>query len=243
MTESHLTLVKRYDYERYLTTLFTPVNARPFLWALYAFNLEIAKTREVTTQSMIGLIRLQWWRDAIKRLFQGKADKHDVIMALDDGLKTGIEWNENDFQILIDARERDVYDDIMLEDEFWNYCLMTSAPLLRLAMKATHETEDDTSVESIAQSYAAVGLLRASSLHRAQGKNFLPDISIEKIAAAIEQKLVVKPQAKTPLLFYHVIQINLKKLKRAEFNTADMRFIRSDPLLALKLAVKMWFCT
>lgn len=235
MTDTCLTEVKRHDYERYLTTLFAPVSVRPFLWALYAFNLEIAKTREVTSQATVGLIRLQWWRDAVKRLFEGKADKHDVIQGLDKALKAGIEWHEIDFQILIEERERDVYDEAFTEADFWNYCEMTCAPLLRLAMKACHEVEDDILTEHIAQAYAAVGLLRASSIHKAQGKNFLPEISFEKLAVQIEEKLQVKPKAKTVCLYYALTCIHLKKLKKVGFDAANPAFVRPDPLLPFKL--------
>ena len=45
-----------------------PVRAgRPaaHLFALYAFNLEIARVREPVSEPMPGEIRLQWWRDAL----------------------------------------------------------------------------------------------------------------------------------------------------------------------------------
>ena len=39
--------VRRHDHDRYLTALFLPANRRSAALALYAFNLEIARTREI----------------------------------------------------------------------------------------------------------------------------------------------------------------------------------------------------
>ena len=49
-------LVQRHDPDRYLLSLFAPARHRAALWALYAFNHEIAKTREVVTETTMGLI-------------------------------------------------------------------------------------------------------------------------------------------------------------------------------------------
>ena len=57
--------VRRHDRARYLSSLFAPDERREDLFALYAFNLEVAKTAEVVSEPMLGQIRLQWWREAI----------------------------------------------------------------------------------------------------------------------------------------------------------------------------------
>lgn len=235
MTDTCLQAVQRYDYERYLTTLFAPPRCRPALWALYAFNLEIAKTREVTTQATVGLIRLQWWRDAIQRMFDGKTDKHDVIQRLDTALRNGVEWHIIDFQILLEGRERDLYDDPMTESDFWEYCLETSAPLLRLALKACGEADDDAVIEHTAQAYAAVGLLRASSVHAAQGRQIVPSTDIKELAARIENKLSVRPRSKTISLYRRLTRIHLRALARVGYDPTAARFVQQDLLLPFKL--------
>ena len=47
------------DRDRFLMTLFAPSEHREALFALYAFNIEISKTREVVSEAMLGAIRLQ----------------------------------------------------------------------------------------------------------------------------------------------------------------------------------------
>lgn len=228
MAQTVLALVQQYDYERYLTTLFMKTRMRPALWALYAFNVEIAKTREVTTQATIGLIRLQWWRDAVTRLFEGKADAHEVLQALDQALKSGCMWQEADFQALIEARERDLYDEAFSEEDFWNYCRDTSVPLVRLTLRSVGEVEQEAIMANIAQAYAAMGLLRI--------QRFVPEgLSPQQIVATIEKKIKEKPKTKTVSLYYRLVKIHLKKLKKAQYDVKAPSFAQSDPLLAFRL--------
>ncbi len=76
-------LVRRHDPDRFLLTLFAPASMRESLFALYAFNYEIAKTRETVTETQLGLIRLQWWRDAISAIYdRGDVAAHHVLTPL-----------------------------------------------------------------------------------------------------------------------------------------------------------------
>ena len=73
-------LVRQQDPDRFLLSLFVPAKVRPALWALYAFNYEIAKTREVVSETATGLIRLTWWREAIDEIYQGRpVRQHQVV--------------------------------------------------------------------------------------------------------------------------------------------------------------------
>ena len=65
------------DNDRFLTALFAAAAEREALFALYAFNIEIAKTRETVSEPLIGQMRLQWWRDAIDEIFgDGPVRRH-----------------------------------------------------------------------------------------------------------------------------------------------------------------------
>src|SRR6266566_680683 len=52
-------LVRAADKDRFLSTLFAPAEHRNALLSLYAFNLEIARVREVAQEALAGEIRLQ----------------------------------------------------------------------------------------------------------------------------------------------------------------------------------------
>ncbi|MGH6943806.1 MAG: squalene/phytoene synthase family protein, partial [Geminicoccaceae bacterium] len=61
------------DPGRYLATLLAPAEAREALFALYAFDHEIAKVRHTVSEPMAGLIRLQWWRERLQGIADGEA--------------------------------------------------------------------------------------------------------------------------------------------------------------------------
>jgi NADH dehydrogenase [ubiquinone] 1 alpha subcomplex assembly factor 6 len=74
--------VREHDPDRYLATLFAPPAAREALFALYAFDHEIAKVRQVVREPMAGLVRFQWWRDALDGIAAGEPTAQPVVAAL-----------------------------------------------------------------------------------------------------------------------------------------------------------------
>jgi len=79
LTES---LVRNHDYERYLAALFAPEAVRTDLFAIYAFNFEIAKIAESVRNPAAGQIRFQWWRDAIDEIYSGARSRTEGMNRL-----------------------------------------------------------------------------------------------------------------------------------------------------------------
>src|SRR5215469_407438 len=76
-------LVRQHDHDRFQTALFAPSAQREALFALYAFNYEIARVRETVREPMLGRIRLQWWREVIAAACEGGAERqHEVVVPL-----------------------------------------------------------------------------------------------------------------------------------------------------------------
>jgi phytoene synthase len=75
-------LVREHDKDRFLATLFAPAEQRRYLLALYAFALEVARVKYLVHDPMAGMIRLQWWHDAISGSRDGEAAAHPVASAL-----------------------------------------------------------------------------------------------------------------------------------------------------------------
>lgn len=74
--------VRNFDSDRFVTALFAPTPRRADLLALYAFNLELARSRELVSEPALGRIRLQWWRDAIAECYEGVPRRHQVVQPL-----------------------------------------------------------------------------------------------------------------------------------------------------------------
>jgi phytoene synthase len=75
-------LVRERDYDRFLSDLFAPADVRPHLFALHAFESEIAHVADIAREPMAGEIRYQWWRDVIAGERSGEAAANPVAAAL-----------------------------------------------------------------------------------------------------------------------------------------------------------------
>ncbi|HLY46469.1 MAG TPA: phytoene/squalene synthase family protein [Stellaceae bacterium] len=181
-------LLRRHDRDRYQTALFAPAERREALFALYAFNYEIARVRESVTETMLGQIRLQWWREVVEAAYAGDASRpHEVAAPLSAAIRE-FGLSRAPFERLIDARERDLDDAppatmAALED----YAEATSASLICLALEIlgvrdAAATEDahpagdttETAAVHIGIAYALTGLLRAMPFHARAGRSYIP---------------------------------------------------------------------
>jgi phytoene synthase len=168
--------VRRYDRGRFLTALFAPAARREDLFALYAFNLEIAKIRETVTEPMLGRIRLQWWREAIAEFGQGAARKHAVAEPLAEAVRRHA-LPVVTLLRLIDGREHDIEPDppadlAALED----YAAQTAAGLVELAL-AVLDSGQPAAIEAarhVGIAHGLAGLLLAVPFRAAYGRVDLP---------------------------------------------------------------------
>jgi len=189
--------VRRYDNDRYLTALFAPFDRREALFALAAFNLEIAKIREVVTEPMLGQMRLQWWREAIDEIAAGGVRKHEVVEPLAAAARH-FDLPMRDLLPLIDARAFDLEDRAPLDlAELEAYAEATSAPLNRLALRVlgvSGEAADETS-RALGKAVALTGLLRAVPFHARQRRVYLPTVVVEAVAVEMGELFELRPHA------------------------------------------------
>lgn len=168
--------IRRLDRDRYLTALFAPKDRRGAIFALYAFNLEIAKTRETVSQPMLGQIRLQWWREAVDECFAGRVREHLVLRALAAAIGShGLPRAA--FDRLIDAREFDLEDRPPADfPQLESYADETATPLILLALKVLDAETAETvlAARHVGIAQAIVGLLRAVPAHARAKRLYLP---------------------------------------------------------------------
>ncbi len=80
--------VKEANRFNFQLCLFAPSADQEALFSLFAFDAEVAKIPLVTTESITGLIRLQWWQDAVDEIYGGTPRKHPVVEALAEAVKS-----------------------------------------------------------------------------------------------------------------------------------------------------------
>lgn len=173
---SHVAALRRHDRDRYQSCLFAPAAVREHLFALYAFNYEIAKTAEVVSEPMLGQIRLQWWRDSIDGIYAGTPRAHEVVEPLARAVAaTGL--SREGLEALVTAREFDLEGDppqdlAALED----YAAGTSSRLILLALQvlAVESPAAEQAARDLGLAWAYLGLLRAMPFHARQKRLFLP---------------------------------------------------------------------
>src|SRR5271156_3913741 len=105
-------LVRAADRDRFLAALFAPLEHRQALHALYAFNSEVARVREVAREPLPGEIRLQWWSEVIN----GERDEEARANPVAAALLATVERHHLASSVLIDlieTRRFDLYDDTM----------------------------------------------------------------------------------------------------------------------------------
>ncbi len=101
-------LARRGDPDRFLCALFAPAPKREALFALIAFNHELARAREVTSQPMATLIRLQWWHEAVEEAAAGRpARRHEVAAPLHAAITSGA-LAAADLLSMVEARDAEV---------------------------------------------------------------------------------------------------------------------------------------
>lgn len=169
--------VRRHDHDRYLTALFLPADRRAAALALYAFNLEIARTREIISEPLLGQIRLQWWRETIEGVFEGTPREHPVLDALGAAIRTH-ELPRDRLEGLIDAREADL-DDGPPSDlkALETYASDTSGALSALVMQTLAGPDETASAAArqVGTAWAIIGLARAVGFHAQTQRIYIPE--------------------------------------------------------------------
>jgi 15-cis-phytoene synthase len=196
------TVVREADKDRFVATLFAPAPRRRALHALYAFNVELSRVRELAREPMPGEIRLQWWRDVLGGQRAGEAGPVASALAA-----TVIRYRlpVNVLGEMIEARSFDLYNDPMGSlAELVAYAEKTSSALIGLAAQILNEGRD-TGLHEAARhagiAHAIAGLLAAFPLHSARRQLYVPLDVMQRHGARAEDVFagVASPQLKTAL--------------------------------------------
>ena len=183
------TLLREHDPDRWLASLFAPWSHRKHLHALYAFNLEVARVREIVSDPMPGEIRFQWWRDALEGEERGDISAHPVASALLDTVRR-FKLPRAALTNLVDARTFDLYDDPMPGmRQLEGYGGETSSALIRLACLILADGRDPGGADAAGHgglAYAITGLLRALPWHSARGQVYLPGDVLKEAGIAAQ---------------------------------------------------------
>ncbi|WP_224824766.1 squalene/phytoene synthase family protein [Cognatishimia sp. MH4019] len=187
-------IVERGDPERFLAIMAGPVEARRILFPIIAFNVEVSRAPWVTQEPMIAEMRLQWWRDALEEIAEGRLVRaHEVTTPLAEVLTPK---QARDLDRLVAERRWDIYAD-PFEDaaHFEEYLTATAANLLVTCAQAL----GDASAEVVRGFGWGVGLanwLRAVPELEARGKVPMVDGRPEAVRLLAERGIALIREAR-----------------------------------------------
>ena len=170
--------VRRDDHDRYLCALFAPAAVREDLFALYAFNAEVAKVRESVSEQLIGRMKLQWWRDLVATIYEGREPPkgNPVVQGLAAAIARRT-LSRAHFDTLLETRERDVGDEEFADvADLESYADGTSARLTALALEVLGAADDASRAAGrhVGIAWALTGLMRAVLFHAKANRVPLP---------------------------------------------------------------------
>lgn len=167
--------------------MFAPAKLRLDLFALYAFNYDVAKIAESVSQPIAGQIRLQWWRERIEEIYAGKATGSELVKSLAQAARSH-DLSKFLFDSFIDAREHDLeaapFADLASLE---SYADATSGNIMRLSARilgAGSTLDGDAREAGIA--YALTGLLRSLPFHAARECVMLPADAMSEAGVSSE---------------------------------------------------------
>lgn len=168
--------VRRFDNDRFICSLFAPAEEREAMAAVYTFNLEVARIREMAREPLLGHMRLQWWRDTLDAIYTGAPLRHQVALALADAVnRYGLDRRQ--FDRFLDARAFDL-DDLAPQtlDALIDYADGTSAALAQLSLQILGGTGEaaEKAVRDVGIAWALTGILRAVPFHAQARRVYLP---------------------------------------------------------------------
>jgi NADH dehydrogenase [ubiquinone] 1 alpha subcomplex assembly factor 6 len=227
-------MVRRHDRDRFLTTLFAPPGRRAALLALFAFNYEVAKTREVVSEAALGEIRLQWWRETLAAIYAGApVRRHEVAEPLAAAIRDH-DLTRAHLDAIIDARALDLANEpppsLAALDA---YAEASSSRLLLLALEvlAVRSEAARAAAQAAGVAFALVGLLRAVPFQARMKRLSLPRDLCATAGLDIDRQLF--ELRSTPALRQVARQIAEHAGRRLEESRALARHVPRAALPAL----------
>lgn len=189
--------VERGDPDRFLAVMAAPPPTRAGLFALYAFNLEVARAPWVTKEALLSQMRLQFWRDLVR----GEAPPaHEFAPPLMELLAKQAIDIEALIQV-IDARDVEIGTTAPFADAdaLWRYLEDGAGELLGLAVQALGGPARDPDVIAVGAAQGLANYLMAIPALENAGRLPLPDGRPEAVAALAQAGLTRLAGAKQGL--------------------------------------------
>lgn len=232
-------LVRAADRDRYLAALFAAAERRGALFALYAFNNEVARVRDVARQPLPGEIRLQWWSDVLRGERHGEANANPVASAL---LTTIARHQLGTAELLdlIEARRFDLCNEPMAgAADLEAYLKKTSSAVFALAGKILTGADVGAASEPAGMAYGIAALLHAFARHAARGQLYVPGELLDRYGVRTSDVLAGRSSAGLNAALGEMRNLARRHLAAAREHLAELPAAALPVLLPIALVRPM----
>ncbi len=228
-----------HDRDRYLIAMAAKGGLRKSLLALFAFNSDVANIRAATNETMLGEIRLQWWRDQISNAFAGASKPSGTAGALYDTIQSNV-LDASLFNRFLDARTSDLNSEPpKTTDDLLAYCNGTAGSLTQLTLQASVQGDGNKNLSSISTkagvAWALTGLLRSLPHRLAMGSCPLPQDMLQSAGIDWQYLSHRHPDSRLVPMISALSGLAKDHLKKAQKQTRALPKQATAPLLILTL--------
>ncbi|KFO83602.1 NADH dehydrogenase (ubiquinone) complex I, assembly factor 6, partial [Buceros rhinoceros silvestris] len=167
---------RKRDYEGFLCSLLLPAESRTSAFALRAFNMCPFQIKDSITQKTTGLMRMQFWREAVEGIYCDNPPHQPVATELWRAVKRH-NLTKMWLMKIIDEREKNLDDRAYRNiQELETYAENTQSALLYLTLEmlGVRDIHADHAASHIGKAQGIVTCLRATPYHTVRKKVFLP---------------------------------------------------------------------
>lgn len=180
--EACAAIVEQGDPDRFLAAMAASPEARAKLLPLYAFNVEASRAPWMSDQPLIAEMRLQWWRDALTEIEDGReVRRHEVTTPLAEVLDAE---GARVLAAAVEARRWDAYREPFEDQAALDaYLENTGGALLWAAARAVGARSGEAAARGAGFAQGLANWLRAVPALEARGVQPLLDGRPEAVAA------------------------------------------------------------
>ncbi|KAF9013285.1 isoprenoid synthase domain-containing protein [Cyathus striatus] len=169
-------LVRKHDYESYMISHFYPKEYQDAYFAIKAFSVELATVQDHVSNTMIAKMRMQFWRDTIKDIQNGRPPRHPISLALHQACQQ-FHLPSYHLKRVVDARDAELHTPTHLTvDSLTAHAESTSSTVLYLLLSLLSLPSSTLSHAAshlgVAQTFTT--LLRALPFHAKNGRMIIP---------------------------------------------------------------------
>ncbi|KAF8195570.1 isoprenoid synthase domain-containing protein [Pholiota molesta] len=168
--------VRKHDYDSYLNSYFYPRALQNGYFATKAFSVELAMVQDNVSNAMIGKMRMQFWRDAVKEIREGRPPKHPIALALHETSENS-KTSAYHLKRIVDARDAELQTSSFLTvDSLTSHAEATSSTVLYLLLSLLSLPSSTLShaASHLGTAQTCTTLLRALPFHAKHGRMVIP---------------------------------------------------------------------